>query len=101
MRHSKLAPVSVFLLLCSVFVVVGFRYQDLLVVSGGVSLLALLGYYTGNKAEKRIRRHHMVIQGHAAALIGKWGNLVVFVLGFIVFLYELLRSVIRGEIGGL
>lgn len=98
MRQSILAPLSVGALLLCVFLIVGFRSQDLLVLSGGVAVLSLLGYLMGRSADRRIRRHHMVIQGHAAALIGMWGNLGLFALSLSLFFFELARSIIRGDI---
>jgi len=89
---------SVFFLLVSVFVVIGLRYIDLLALTGMVALISLLGYVLGRSADRRIRRHHGVIQGHAAAQIGMWGNLAVFVLSGILFLFELARTIIRGDI---
>ena len=98
MRQSFTAPLSVGALLLSVFLVVGFRTQDLLVLTGGVALISMAGYFLGRAADRRIRRHHMVIQGHAAALIGMWGNLALLALSVALFLFELARSVIRGDI---
>lgn len=98
MRQSKLAPLSVGLLLVSIFFILGFRWIDQLLLAAGVVVLSLLGFVFGRRAERHIRRHHMVIQGYAAAQIGRWGNLGLFVLSGIYFIFELARSIIRGDI---
>jgi hypothetical protein len=98
MRHSRMAPLSVGLLLVSVFFIIGMRWIDWLALSGVVFLLSAGGYFLGASAERRIRRHHMVIQGHAAAMIGKWGNLGLLVLSAVYFAFDLARSIISGQI---
>ncbi len=98
LRQSILAPLSVAFLLACVFSVAALRGTGLLFLSGLVSFLGLVGFLLGQWAERRIHRHHGVIQGHAAALIGKWGNLGLFVLALVLFIWELARAILSGRL---
>ena len=98
MRNSKLAPLSVAMLLIAVFYVIAFRFLDPLALGAGVVIISLTGFLLGRAADRGIRRHHMVIQGHAAAQIGRWGNLALLALSSMFFIFELARSIVRGDI---
>lgn len=98
MKKSKLAPTSVFVLLLNIFTILLLLREDPLIITTAAFLLSGFGYSLGRTAQRRINRHHGVIQGHAAAVVGTYGNLVVVILAAILFVFELIRAIFYGDI---
>jgi len=98
MRQSKTAPISVFCLLLSVFLIAWLRQTDVLVLSFIVSISSLAGWMIGRVGLRRIRRHHGVIQGEGAAMVGFYGNMILFALSTALLCWELVRSILNGDI---
>lgn len=97
-KKSKLAPLSVFFLLVNIFAILLLLRADRLITTTAAFLIAGLGYSIGRSAQRRIKRHHGVIQGHAAAEVGTYGNLAIVILAALVFIFELVRAVFYGDI---
>jgi hypothetical protein len=91
------AKVSVMLLLLNGFVWAGLRSLDVVVLTLLSWLLALAGLLLGRMAGKYIRRHRGKIGGESIAMIGYWGNLIVFLLTFLLFSYSLAMGILRGD----
>jgi hypothetical protein len=83
--------------LVGLFVWVGFRGVDIVVVSLGSTLVALIGFVCavfGKKAEGRRRGS---TGSSALTLIGYWANLALFVVSSLLFAYSLAMGILRGE----
>jgi hypothetical protein len=93
-----LARLSILLLLVNVFVCVGFWWTEILLVTLASSLLGLAGLIIGYKAKHKIRRKGGRVSGEQMAIIGYWGNLVVFVLASLFFAYAVAMGVLRGDL---
>lgn len=96
-RLSRMAVASTVMLLAIVFLWVAFRAHDRVLISFISTILALTGYILGSRAMKRIERHHGTIQGDGAALVGKWGCMILFILSAMYFSYVLAMAVYVGR----
>ena len=97
-RHEPLgARLSLLLILTNMFVWIGLRNVDILVVSLVAAVVAMCGLILGYRSGKQIRRYNGRISGESIAMIGYWGNLVLFLLSFFLFAYTFLLGVLRGE----
>jgi D-alanyl-lipoteichoic acid acyltransferase DltB (MBOAT superfamily) len=92
------AKVSLILLLLNVFIWAGLRSLDVIVLTFISALVALAGMLMARAAWRYIRRHRGSVGGESIALIGYWGNLIVFVLTFLLFSYSIAMGILRGEL---
>ena len=97
-REPLGARVSAFCLLLNLFIWVGFRNMDMLIVGLASVLVALVGTVIGRKAYNRIRRRGGRMAGESMARIGYLGNLWVMVLVGFFWVYVLTMAILRGEI---
>ena len=97
-REPLLARLSILFLLANIFVWVGLRATDILVVTLVSSLLGLAGLITGHRARHKIRRKGGRVAGEQMATIGYWANLVAFVVGSLLFAYAFAMGVLRGDL---
>ena len=97
-REPLQARVSILMILFSIFLYVGLRNVDMLVVSLGTTLFSLVGMVTGYRSYKRIRRHGGRMTGENMARIGYWANLIIFVGSLFLFSYLLAMAILRGDI---
>ena len=97
-REPLGARVSVLMILTNIFLWVGLRNVDVLVVSLISVLVAVVGLVMGYKAGRRIRRRGGRLAGETMASIGYWGNLGLFVVTFFLFSYSLAMAILRGDI---
>lgn len=97
-REPLLARVSLLFLLINIFLWVGFRNVDVLIVSLSSTLIAFIGAIAGYRAQRRIRRYGGRIQGEGMATVGYYANLVLFLLALLLFCYSFAMAVLRGEI---
>jgi hypothetical protein len=93
-----MAKVPLVLMLLNIFVCVGLRELDILLVSLASSVLALAGTVMAYKAKHRIRRKGGRIRGETMALIGYWGNLIIFLAATFLFAYVLAIGILRGDL---
>jgi len=98
LKESPLAKASLLFLLMNVFVAVGLRGIDMLVVSLVATLVALAGMLTGRKALHHVKRRRGRVGGESLAQIGYWGNLIIFILTFLLFSYLVAIGILRGEL---
>ena len=96
-KEPLLAKLSVILLLGNGFLWAGLRGLDVVVLTFLSALLALTGLFIAHVARKQIRRHRGSVGGESVALIGYWGNLLVFLLVFLLFSYSLAIGILRGD----
>ena len=92
------ARISVLLLLVNLFVWVGLRGTDILLVTLLSSLLAIVGAVIGHLARRKVQRHGGRISGESLALIGYWANLIVAILSLLMFAYAVAMGVLRGDL---
>ena len=85
-------------MLVNVFIFVGLRSTDILLVTLAATLVALGGLIAGRKAVTRIRRSGGRLQGEPMANIAYWGNLVLFILSSLMFAYAAAMGILRGEL---
>jgi hypothetical protein len=97
-REPLIIRVSIGFLLANGFLWAGFRNIDILLVSFISALLGLAGLVTGKLALRKIRHHGGRVRGESIATIGYWGNLLLFVLGLLIFAYAVAAGVYREEI---
>jgi len=97
-REPLGARIALILILLNIFLWIGLRNVDILVVSLGSLLLALAGLVIGYRAGKRIQRHGGRISGESMTRIANWGNLLLFVGSFFLFCYLLLLGMLRGDL---
>lgn len=97
-RESNLAKASVLALLVNGFIWAGLRGVDILVLSLASVLVAGLGLLLAKLSQRLLRKRHGRLGGESLSLIGYWGNLLIFVLSFLLFSYSLAIAVMRGEI---
>ncbi len=97
-REPLGARVSMLLILANGFLWIGLRNVDILVVSLGSLLIALMGLILGYKSGKKIQRHSGRLSGENMATIGYWGNLLLFVGALFLFCYLLALGMLRGEL---
>lgn len=98
LRESGLARTSLFLLLLNGFVWAGLRNFDLLLVSLLSTLVALSGLLAGRKARFVLERQRGRMEGESLALIGYWGNVLVFIAAFFFFSYLLAKGLLAGDL---
>lgn len=92
------AKISLLLLLLNGFIWAGLRSLDVLVLTFLSTLVALGGMLLGRAAYRYIRRHRGSVGGDSIALIGYWGNLIVFILTFLLLSYAVAMGILRGEL---
>ena len=97
-REPVGARLSLLLLLGNLFVWVGLRGTDVLLVTLASTLLALAGWVGAQRARRKIRRAGGRMSGETMALIGYWGNLLVFILAFLMFSYAVAMGILRGDL---
>lgn len=97
-QESRLAKLSLFFLLLNVFVAAGLRGLDVLIVSLAAALVALAGMLCGRRALHQLRRRRGRIGGESFALIGYWGNLIIFILMFLFFSYLVAIGILSGNL---
>jgi hypothetical protein len=92
------AKISLILLLLNGSIWAGLRGLDVIVLTFLSVLVALAGMLLGLAGRRYIRRHRGAIGGDSIALIGYWGNLIVFVLALLMFSYAVAMGILRGEL---
>lgn len=97
-RRSLSALLSVFFLLVNFLVVFLLLREDPLILAVAVFIGSGVGYTFGRKAQRAISRTHGVVQGHAAAEVGTYGNLLILILSGTFFIFEFSRALLYGEI---
>ena len=76
-------------LLLTILVFIALMSIDWTVLSGVIAALSLGGFVLGLFAEKQISRRMGLMQGDGPALVGKWGNLSIFVIIITYFVWSL------------
>lgn len=97
-REPLLARVSLLLLLLNLFIWVGLRSTDVLLVTLASTLVSLAGLIFGKMAVRRIRRAGGRLQGEPMAKIAYWGNLAVCIVSALMFAYAAAMGILRGEL---
>lgn len=92
------AKASLILLLVNGFIWAGLRSLDVIVLTFLSALVALVGMLLGRAAWRYIRRHRGKVGGDSTAQIGYWGNLIVFILTFLMFSYSVAMGILRGNL---
>ncbi len=87
----------VFMLLCF-FVYVTLRGTDVLAVTLLATVVGFTGWILAIVARKRIRHAGGRIGGESLALIGYWGNLILFLLSALWFSYSVAMGILRGDL---
>ena len=95
--QSKLAITSVGFLLAVGFVMAGLRSLDVVLLSLLTTFLGFFGFLTAIYARKKLRRQRGRLEGESAAMIGYWGNLVVFLVSLLGFCWFFAIGVMRGD----
>lgn len=89
--------VAILLALLNVFIWVGFRGVDIVVLSFASSFVGLIGFllaFVGGRAERRRRGS---LGRSALTEIGYWGNLALFLGSSVLFSYTLAIGILRGD----
>lgn len=97
-KESRLAQATLVILLLNGFIWAGLRGLDILVLSLVSMLMALTGLLAALAARRAIRRRRGGMEGDSLATIGYWGNLTVFLLTLLLFVYSLAMGILRGEL---
>jgi len=97
LKWSKRGPISVGILLINAFQWISLRGFDTIIVAFLSIILAAIGWVFGVYALRKIKRHRGVLQGEGAALMGYWGNLIVFLVSLLFFCWLLFLGIMRGE----
>jgi len=97
-KESWLGKVSLFFLLLNIFVAAGLRGLDMLILTFVSALVALAGMLLGRAALRHVKRRRGRIGGESFALIGYWGNLILFILMFLYFSYLFAIGILRGDL---
>lgn len=97
-REPLAARLSLLLLLVNIFLWVGLRHIDVLVVSLASTFIAFIGAIVGYRARRRIRKYGGRIQGEGMAMIGYYANLGLFLATLLLFCYSFAMAVLSGEI---
>ena len=97
LRFSYNAGASIGFILLNLFLWAGFRSIEILLMLLVNVLISGIGFLLAWRALKKIRRTHGVIQGEAAARIGYWGNLGIFVATFFFFAFLVAYGVLKGD----
>lgn len=83
-RSSRMATVSIALAivnLCASGILLSY---DSRLTAISLTLLGVLGAYTGRKARRRIKRTHGVMQGESQAIIGYYAGLFAAIIGVVL-----------------
>ena len=96
-KESKAGKVGLLLLLLNLFLWAGLRGTDIVVLTFLMALVAFTGYILAVMARKSMRRQRGAVGGESIAAIAYWGNLILFLLTFLMFSYSLAIGVLRGD----
>ena len=96
-RESKAGKIALLLLLLNCFIWAGLRGIDVVVLTLLSALVAFAGYLLAMSGRKALRRHRGAVGGESIVLIAYWGNLILFILTFLMFSYSLAIGVLRGD----
>lgn len=96
-RESRAGKAALLLLLLNVFIWAGLRGLDVVLLTLLSALVALSGYLLARSGRKFLRRHRGAVGGESIVLIGYWGNLILFILTFLMFSYSLAMGILRGD----
>lgn len=96
-KDSKLASASVLMLLLNGFLWAGLRSLDEVILTFLSALVAFVGFLFARAAGRYLRRHRGRVGGESMAVIGYWGNLLLFILTFLMFSYALAMGILRGD----
>lgn len=91
------AKAALVILLLNVFLWVGLRNLDIVVVSFCAALLALVGFITAHRARRWSRRHNRAGEEDSMAVIAFWGNAILLLGSTLVFAYQFAIGVLRGD----
>lgn len=97
-QEPLIVRVALLLLLLNIFVWVGLRGTDILLVSMGSGLLALAGWIAAHRGRRKVRRLGGRGSSETMALMAYWGNLIIFLLVLFVFSYAVAMGILRGEL---
>ncbi len=97
-REPLGARVGLLAVLLNVFLWLGFRHVDYLVVSFAGTVLALAGLVLAKRAGIRIRKKQGRIAGDHIATLGTWGNAFFLSMNFLLFCYLLGIGILSGEL---
>ena len=97
-REPLGARLSLLLLLSIVFIWTGLRGTDILVVTLLSTVVSCLGLVIGYRAFRKIRHGGGRIPGETMARIAYYGNLVAFLLSFLMFSYAMAIGILRGDL---
>ena len=97
-REPLGARIALLLMLINIFMWIGFRDVDMLIISLVSLVIALIGLIFGYRAGKRIARHGGRITGENMARIGYWGNVLLFVGSLFLFSFTLILGILSGDL---
>lgn len=86
------------LVLVNIFIWLGFRYVDPLLVSSGGTLLALAGVLLAKRVETRIRKNLGRMAGEHLTTIALWGNAILLAANLLAFCYLLGTGQLSGQL---
>jgi hypothetical protein len=97
-REPLAVRVAMLVLLLNIFLWIGFRSTDLLIVSLCSAVLALIGWITAQSGKRKAR--HLASRGGSDTLLllAYWGNLILFLLALLLFAYLVAMGILRGEL---
>lgn len=96
-QEPLVSRIAILMVLLVVFLWVGFRGVDIVVVSLGSTLLGLLGFTLALLGSKAERRRRGSTGSSALTQIAYWANLALFVGSFLLFSYALAIGILRGD----
>ena len=97
-REPLIVRVAMLLLLLNLFLWIGLRSLDLLVVSLLSALLALAGWIAAHLGHKESRRKSRHGGTDTMAQLAYWGNLILFLLVSLLFAYLVAMGILNGEL---
>ena len=96
-KESRGGKVALLLLLLNIFIYAGFRGTDIVVLTFVMALVAFIGYLLAFLSRRSMRRHRGAVGGESIVLLAYWGNLILFLLSFLMFSYSLAIGILRGD----
>jgi len=97
-QETFAGKLAVFLLLLNILVWAALRDQDLLLPSASSVIISFFGMWLGQRGLRRVKRHLGDVSGESIALIGMWGNRIVFSVCLLLFAYLLAIGILQGEL---
>lgn len=96
-REPWAGKFSLLLLLINIFIWAGLRGMDIVIMTFLSTVVAFTGYLLALSGRKFLRRQRGSVGGESIVTIAYWGNLLLFLLTFLMFSYSLAIGVLRGD----